>query len=168
MAKKSVSARPGPGPILEERSGPGQAGGGPHLVILFSSYSPFPPTQRPPAPTLPGSRFRVVFWSFSRRFRLKIDSKTTTTEKRPEIDTLPGGSVVGVIDSKEWAVAGKQYHYPDHFWEISIFGLSPRIRNAVNQSTWRIWTGPLRTRDGIWTGPGSDPGEGFGWHPRKQ
>ena len=25
------------------------------------------------------------------------------------------------------------------------------VRNAVKQSTWRIWTGPLRTRDGIWT-----------------
>ena len=33
------------------------------------------------------------------------------------------------------------------------------VRNAVKQSTWRIWTGPLRTRDGTWTGPGSVPGE---------
>ena len=35
------------------------------------------------------------------------------------------------------------------------------VRNAVKQSTWRIWTGPLRSRDGTWTGPGSDPGEGL-------
>ena len=35
------------------------------------------------------------------------------------------------------------------------------VQNAVKQSTWRIWTGPLQTRDGIWTGPGSDPGEGL-------
>ena len=40
------------------------------------------------------------------------------------------------------------------------------IRNAVKQSTWRIWTGPLRTRDGTWTGPGSDPGEGLDGTPR--
>ena len=38
--------------------------------------------------------------------------------------------------------------------------------NAVKQSTWRIWTGPLRTRDGTWTGPGSDPGEGLDGTPR--
>ena len=41
-----------------------------------------------------------------------------------------------------------------------------RVRNAAKQSTWRIWTGPLRTRDGIWTGPGSDPGEGLDGTPR--
>ena len=35
------------------------------------------------------------------------------------------------------------------------------VRNAVKQSTWRIWTGPLETRDGTWTGPGSDPGKGL-------
>ena len=35
------------------------------------------------------------------------------------------------------------------------------VRNAVTQSTWRVWTGPLRTRDGTWTGPGSDPDEGL-------
>ena len=28
------------------------------------------------------------------------------------------------------------------------------VRSAVKQSTWRIWTGPLRTWDGTWTGPG--------------
>ena len=28
------------------------------------------------------------------------------------------------------------------------------VRNTVKQSTWRIWTGPPRTRDGTWTGPG--------------
>ena len=27
------------------------------------------------------------------------------------------------------------------------------VRNAVKQSTWRMWTGPLRTRDETWTGP---------------
>ena len=27
------------------------------------------------------------------------------------------------------------------------------VRNTVKQSTWRIWTGPPRTRDGTWTGP---------------
>ena len=26
------------------------------------------------------------------------------------------------------------------------------VRNTVKQSTWRIWTGPPRTRDGTWTG----------------
>ena len=41
------------------------------------------------------------------------------------------------------------------------------VRNAVKQrGTWRIWTGPLRTRDGTWTGPGSDPGEGLDGTPR--
>ena len=40
------------------------------------------------------------------------------------------------------------------------------VRNAVKQSTWRIWTGPLRTQDGTWTGPGSDPGEGLDRTPR--
>ena len=35
----------------------------------------------------------------------------------------------------------------------------------VEQSTWRIWTGPLRTRDGAWTGPASDPGEGLDGTP---
>ena len=40
------------------------------------------------------------------------------------------------------------------------------VRNAVKQITWRIWTGPLRTRDGFWTGPGSDPGEGLDGTPR--
>ena len=38
--------------------------------------------------------------------------------------------------------------------------------NAVNQSTWRIWTGSFRTRDGIPTGLGSDPGEGLDGTPR--
>ena len=28
------------------------------------------------------------------------------------------------------------------------------VRNTVKQSTLRIWTGPPRTRDGTWTGPG--------------
>ena len=28
------------------------------------------------------------------------------------------------------------------------------VRNTVKQSTWRIWMGPPRTRDGTWTGPG--------------
>ena len=40
------------------------------------------------------------------------------------------------------------------------------VRNAVKQSTWRIWTGPIRTRDGTWTGPGSDPGKGLDGTPR--
>ena len=40
------------------------------------------------------------------------------------------------------------------------------VRNAGKQSTWRIWTGPLRTRDGTWTGPGPDPGEGLDGTPR--
>ena len=40
------------------------------------------------------------------------------------------------------------------------------VRNAVKQSTWRIWTGPLRTQDGTWTGPGSDPGEARDGTPR--
>ena len=42
------------------------------------------------------------------------------------------------------------------------------VRNAVKQSTWPIWTGPLRTRDGpgTWTGPGSDPCEGLDGIPR--
>ena len=69
------------------------------LVKLFFSYSPPPGIHPPPRPTpLPGSRFRVVFRSFSSRFRvvfesrLEIDSKTT--EKRLEIDSLGGGSVV--------------------------------------------------------------------------
>ena len=39
-------------------------------------------------------------------------------------------------------------------------------RNAGKQSTWRIWTGPLRKRDGTWTGPGLDPGEGLDGTPR--
>ena len=39
-------------------------------------------------------------------------------------------------------------------------------RNAGKQSTWRIWTWPLGTRDGTWTGPGSDPGEGLDGTPR--
>ena len=41
-----------------------------------------------------------------------------------------------------------------------------RGRNAVKQNTWRIWTGPLRTRDGTWTGIGSDTGEGLDGTPR--
>ena len=40
------------------------------------------------------------------------------------------------------------------------------VRNTVKQSTWRIWTGPLGTRDGTWTGPGSDPGEGLDGTPK--
>ena len=40
------------------------------------------------------------------------------------------------------------------------------IRNAGKQSTWRIWTGPLRTRDGTWTGLGPDPCEGLDGTPR--
>ena len=40
------------------------------------------------------------------------------------------------------------------------------VRNTVKQSTWRIWTGPLATWDGTWTGPGSDPGEGLDGTPR--
>ena len=28
------------------------------------------------------------------------------------------------------------------------------VRNTVKQSTWQIWTGPPRARDGTWTGPG--------------
>ena len=40
------------------------------------------------------------------------------------------------------------------------------VRNAGKQSTGRIWTGPLRTRDGTWTGPGPDPGEGLDGTPR--
>ena len=39
-------------------------------------------------------------------------------------------------------------------------------RSAGKQSTWRIWTGPVRTRDGTWTGPGPDPGEGLDGTPR--
>ena len=34
------------------------------------------------------------------------------------------------------------------------------VRSTVKQSTWRIRTGPLGTRDGTCTGPGSDPGDG--------
>ena len=40
------------------------------------------------------------------------------------------------------------------------------VRNAGKQSTWRIWTGPPRTRDGTWTGPGPDPGVGLDGTPR--
>ena len=40
------------------------------------------------------------------------------------------------------------------------------VKNAVKQSTWRIWTGPLRTRDGTWTGPGWDLGEGLDGTPK--
>ena len=40
------------------------------------------------------------------------------------------------------------------------------VRNTVKQSTWRIWTGRLRTQDGTWTGQGSDPGEGLDGTPR--
>ena len=40
------------------------------------------------------------------------------------------------------------------------------VRNAVKQSTWRIWTGPVRTQDGTWTGQGSDPDEGLDGTPR--
>ena len=40
------------------------------------------------------------------------------------------------------------------------------VRNAVKQSTWRIWTGPPRTRDGTWMGPESDPGKGQDGTPR--
>ena len=40
------------------------------------------------------------------------------------------------------------------------------VRNAGKQSTWRIWMGPLRIRDGTWTGPGPDPGEGLDGTPR--
>ena len=40
------------------------------------------------------------------------------------------------------------------------------VRNTVKQITWRIWTGPLGTRDGTWTCPGSDPGEGLDGTPR--
>ena len=36
------------------------------------------------------------------------------------------------------------------------------VRNAVKQSTWRMWMGLLRSRDGTWTGPGSE------WHPKRQ
>ena len=36
----------------------------------------------------------------------------------------------------------------------------------VEQNTWRIWTGPLRTQDGTWTGPGSDTNEGLHGTPR--
>ena len=39
------------------------------------------------------------------------------------------------------------------------------VSNAVKQSTWRIWTGPLRTRDGTWMGTGSDPGKGLDGTP---
>ena len=86
------------------------------LVILFSSYSPFPPTHRhPPPTTFPVrvdfewffGRFRVVFESFSSRFgvvfepRLENDSKTT--RNRPQKDSKStaweGGSVVGVDES---------------------------------------------------------------------
>ena len=42
-----------------------------------------------------------------------------------------------------------------------------RIRNTAKQSTWRIWTGPLRTRDGTWTGPGwNQAREGLDGTPR--
>ena len=41
------------------------------------------------------------------------------------------------------------------------------VRNAGKQSTWRIWIGPLRTRDGTWTGR-SGPRRGSGWHPQRQ
>ena len=40
------------------------------------------------------------------------------------------------------------------------------VRNDVKQSTWQIWTGPLRTQDGTWTGQGSDPVEGLDGTPR--
>ena len=40
------------------------------------------------------------------------------------------------------------------------------VPNAVKQSTWRIWTGPLRTRDGTWMGPAWDPGESLDGTPR--
>ena len=42
------------------------------------------------------------------------------------------------------------------------------VRNAVKQSTWQMWTGPPRTRDGTWTGPGQDPGEGLDGTPQRQ
>ena len=42
------------------------------------------------------------------------------------------------------------------------------VRNTVKQSTWQIWTGPPRTRDGTWMGPGQDPGEGQDGTPQRQ
>ena len=83
-------------------------------VILLSSYSPSPrlidPHHRPPP--LSGSRFRVVFRSFSSRFPVVFESFSSrdssqnrrendskTTEKRLEIDSPGGGSVVGVDES---------------------------------------------------------------------
>ena len=69
------------------------------LVILFSSYSPFPPTHRPPPPTpSPGVDFESFFGRFRVNFEsiLSRDSKLTrkrpasdskTTEKRLEIDS---------------------------------------------------------------------------------
>ena len=63
---------------------------------LFFSYSPLPGIHPPPPPTPPrsksiSSRFSVVFESVPQN-RLKSDSKMT--EKRHEIDSLGGGSVV--------------------------------------------------------------------------
>ena len=87
-----------------------------NLVKLFFSYSPPPEIHPPPPPTpLPGSRFRVVFRSFSSRSRvairnrLKVDSKTT--EKRLEMDSWERGRWWWGMNPGVWAVADKQFHY---------------------------------------------------------
>ena len=53
------------------------------------------------------AKILYVYWFFS--FPIENDSKTT--EKRLEINSPGGVSVVGVDESGEWAVPGKQYHY---------------------------------------------------------
>ena len=62
---------------------------------LFFGYSPPPATHPPPPPTpLPGSRFRVVFWSFSSRFRVDFESRLESSRKTTR-NRLSGRGVGG-------------------------------------------------------------------------
>ena len=90
------------------------------LVILFSSYSPFPPTHRPLPPTpLPRSRFGVVFQLFSSRFRvdfeLRLENDRKAIRNRPKNDSKStpreGGQWWWSMSWGKWAVAGKQCHH---------------------------------------------------------
>ena len=102
------------------------------VVKLFFSCSP------PPGKSI-SSRSSFVFESISSRFwaatrkRLEIGSKMT--EKRLEVDSLRGGSVLLGDDPRGWAVAEKQFHYASESIHTGALVASQPEKNPLDNDT---------------------------------
>ena len=102
-------------------------------VPAFSSFSEFQtlfPTLGPKGPKDPCSRAR--------------ESQRESEIGSGQVSARPGPILEGTLGSRMGPGRAGVAPTSGPGW----------VRNTVKQSTWRIWTGPPRTRDGTWTGPG--------------